>query len=46
LLKDGLTMNRTVTVRPDASQLRVLVRDAPSGTTGSLIVPVDKLELQ
>lgn len=46
LMKDGLEMSRTLTVRPDASQVRILVRDAPTGTTGSLIVPVNKLRAQ
>ena len=37
---DGLTLNRPVTIRSDARELRILVRDVASGATGSLIMPL------
>ena len=40
MLKDGLTFDRTVPLRPDAHHLHVIVRDRPSGAVGSLIIPI------
>lgn len=42
ILKEGFTMSRTVDIRPTASALHVVVRDAPSGRAGSLSIPVQK----
>ena len=39
-MTEGLALTRTIALQPNAVQLRVLVRDAPTGTTGSLIIPV------
>lgn len=39
MLKDGLTFDRTIALRPDSHQLHVIVRDRPSGATGSVIIP-------
>ena len=39
-LVDGLTLNRPVTIRPDARELHILVRDVASGATGSLVIPL------
>jgi hypothetical protein len=40
LLRDGLRVSRTVAPRAGAHRLHIVVRDAPSGATGSLIIPL------
>jgi VWFA-related protein len=44
LLKDGLRVTRTIDLRPDAHQVRVVARDAMSGTTGSVIITVSQID--
>ncbi|HSC28342.1 MAG TPA: VWA domain-containing protein [Vicinamibacterales bacterium] len=43
LIQDGLTLTRTISLRPDVHQLRVLVRDGVTGATGTLIMPADRV---
>jgi hypothetical protein len=40
ILQEGFTMSRTVDIRPSATALHVVVRDAPSGRAGSVSIPV------
>jgi len=40
LLREGLTFDRTIVLRPDSHRLHIIVRDSSSGATGSVIVPV------
>jgi VWFA-related protein len=40
IARNGFTMTQTIALRPDVSNLRVVVRDVPSGATGSLIIPM------
>ena len=42
ILQEGFTLNRTVDIRPSATALHVVVRDAPSGRAGSVSIPVQK----
>jgi VWFA-related protein len=42
ILQEGFTMSRTVDIRPSATALHVVVRDAPSGRAGSVSIPVQK----
>jgi hypothetical protein len=44
LLKDGLRITRTIDLRPDAHQVRVVARDAMSGTTGSVIITASQID--
>lgn len=43
LTRDGLLFRKAVTMDPQAKMLRVVVRDAPSGTIGSVTVPYNKI---
>jgi VWFA-related protein len=43
MLRDGFSFDRTVALRPDSHRLHVIVRDIPSGATGSLIIPIARL---
>jgi hypothetical protein len=43
MLRDGLTLDRTLTPRDGATRLHIVVRDAPTGTTGSLTIPMDRV---
>ena len=43
LLKDGLRFTRTITLRDDAHDVRVVARDASTGATGSVIIPASAL---
>ncbi len=45
LQKDGLTFHKFVKKAAQATQLRIVVRDASSGTLGSVTVPFDQLKL-
>lgn len=38
MLREGLTVTRTITLNPDAHQVRVVARDVTSGTAGSVII--------
>jgi len=38
--QDGLNYSKEISLQPDAATLRVLVRDATTGATGSLAVPL------
>ncbi|HVJ28368.1 MAG TPA: VWA domain-containing protein [Vicinamibacterales bacterium] len=44
LLKEGLRLTRTVQLNPDAHQLRVVVRDVATGTTGSVIITASQID--
>ena len=46
VVKDGLIYHKQVTIAPQAKMLRVVVRDAPSGTMGSVTVPFDQISWQ
>ena len=39
LLKEGLRVTRTITLRADAHDVRIVARDASTGATGSVIIP-------
>jgi len=43
MLRDGFTFDRGVQLRPDSHRLHIIVRDSPSGATGSVIVPITGL---
>jgi VWFA-related protein len=43
LTKDGMIFTKAVAMDPQAKMLRVVVRDAPSGTLGSVTVPFNKI---
>jgi hypothetical protein len=45
LRKEGLIYHKFVARVPQATQLRVVVRDASSGTLGSVTVPFSQLKL-
>jgi VWFA-related protein len=40
MLREGLTFDRTVTLRPGSHRLHLIVRDSANGATGSVIVPI------
>lgn len=40
--KGGLTMRETVELKLDATEIRIVVRDVPTGAMGSLIVPLKR----
>ena len=44
LLKDGLRVTRTIDLRPEAHQVRVIARDAMSGATGSVIITASQID--
>jgi hypothetical protein len=37
-LEDGMAITRTITLRPDAHQVRVITRDVASSAVGSVII--------
>ena len=37
-LEDGMAVTRTITLRPDAHQVRVITRDVASSAVGSVII--------
>jgi VWFA-related protein len=43
MLREGFTFDRNVQLRPDSHRLHIIVRDTPSGATGSVIVPITAL---
>ena len=43
LLKDGLRLTRTITLRDDAHDIRVVARDPATGKSGSVIIPASLL---
>ena len=42
--REGLQVSRTITVRPDILQVRVVARDVPSGDVGSIVIPASQLK--
>jgi VWFA-related protein len=43
LLSDGVRVTRTIDLRPDARQVRIIVRDVVTGTIGSLFIDADRI---
>jgi VWFA-related protein len=43
MLQEGFTLTKQVVLRSDAYRLHVVVRDVPTRTTGSLIIPAERL---
>lgn len=41
--RDGLPVTRTILLRPDTLQLRIIARDVPSGNVGSIVIPASQL---
>lgn len=44
MLRQGLTVTRTIRLDPDAHQVRVVARDVTSGTTGSVIITASQID--
>jgi hypothetical protein len=42
--KDGLIYKKTIEMAPQANQLRVVVRDAASGTVGTVTIPFREIK--
>ena len=42
--KEGLIFKKTIEMAPQASQLRVVVRDAASGTVGTVTIPFREIK--
>jgi VWFA-related protein len=42
-MQKGFTLTRRIALKEDAHQLRVVARDLPSGATGSLAIPAERL---
>jgi VWFA-related protein len=43
LLAEGVRLTRSLDLRPDARQVRIIVRDAVTGTIGSLFIDADRI---
>lgn len=43
LLADGVHLTRSLDLRPDARQVRIIVRDVVTGTVGSLFIDADRI---
>lgn len=43
MMQEGFSLTKQIVLRSDAYRLHVLVRDVPTRTTGSLIIPADRL---
>jgi hypothetical protein len=43
VLKEGVIYHRSFAARPEAKQMRIVARDAPSGLAGSITVPLGKV---
>jgi VWFA-related protein len=43
MLREGFSFDRVVALRPGSHRLHIVVRDVPSGATGSVIIPTDRL---
>lgn len=43
LLKEGARLTRTITLRDDTHDVRIVARDASTGATGSVIIPASAL---
>ena len=43
VLNQGVTLSRNLPIAAGAAKLRVIVRDATSGSIGSISIPLDKL---
>jgi hypothetical protein len=41
--KEGLTISQQLSLNPDASEVRVVIRDARSGSIGSVSIPLNHL---
>ena len=46
ILKKGLRLIRTITLRPETIDVRVVVRDATTGTIGSVVIPAAALRAE
>ena len=44
LLREGLQITRTISLDPEAHQVRVIARDAATGTTGSVIITASDID--
>ena len=42
--KEGLIYKKTIEMAPQANQLRVVVRDAASGTVGTVTIPFREIK--
>lgn len=45
MLKEGFTLTSKVVLRDNAYRLHIVVRDVPTRTTGSLIIPAEKIRV-
>jgi hypothetical protein len=43
MLRDGLSITKTITLRPDLHQLRVVVRDHATGAVGTVTIPAGRV---
>jgi VWFA-related protein len=43
MLRDGLSLTRTITLRPDLHQVRVVARDDATGEVGTVTIPAARL---
>jgi VWFA-related protein len=43
-LREGLPVTRTIVLRPDTFQVRVIARDVASGDVGSIVIPASQLK--
>ena len=41
--REGLPVVRTISVRPDTFQVRIVARDVPTGHVGSIVIPASQL---
>jgi VWFA-related protein len=46
IMKEGFSINATVAMLPDVARLTVVVRDGPTGSMGTLVVPGNKLSVR
>jgi hypothetical protein len=46
IMKEGFSINATFAMRPDVARLTVVVRDGPTGSMGTLVVPGNKLSVR
>lgn len=42
LPRDGIKLTKMIQLEPDAEELRIVVRDASSGATGSVYIPLQR----
>lgn len=43
MLREGFSFDRVIALRPDGHRLHIVVRDVPSGATGSVIIPTARV---